>query len=107
MCAAADIYGCHNCGTTFQSKTDPDGCPDCASRDLVTERCIDCPARKLEEAMAGPLGGVLQRSMQIETALQLGFSHPLSETTCEEFAAVTFIREERLRREVEEARKNQ
>ncbi len=52
--------------------------------------------------MGGVLGGIMQRAMQLEAALQLGFNITLSDVTAEEFAAVCILREERLRHEAKQ-----
>jgi hypothetical protein len=56
--------------------------------------------------MGGALGSLVQRSLQIEAALQLGFEVRLSDVTAEEFACVAILKEERLKREAEQAKQN-
>jgi len=103
-CPAANDYNCSECGESFRSRIDPDGCPKCGSRALSTERCPECPARQLEEAMAGGLGSLIQRAQQIRAACELGYAVTLHDVTSEEFAAHCILQEERLRREAEQAK---
>jgi hypothetical protein len=50
------------------------------------------------------LGSLVQRSLQIEAALFMGFHVTLSEITAEEFAALAILKEERFKREAEMAK---
>jgi hypothetical protein len=56
--------------------------------------------------MEGGIGSLIQRGMQIEAALELGFNVTLADVTAEEFSCVRLLREERLRREAEQAKQN-
>lgn len=54
--------------------------------------------------MDGRLGSLILRATQLEAALQLGFRVTLSDVTAEEYAAILILREERLKKEAEQAR---
>ena len=58
----------------------------------------------MEEALGGGLGGLIQRSLQLEAALQIGVAVTLSEITCEEFACLAILKEERALKEAERNR---
>jgi hypothetical protein len=73
-------------------------CPEAA--DEVT-RCQACPLTKLEAAMDSHAGLVLQRAIDLESALKLGFHLTLDDVTAEESTALQILCAARDRREAE------
>lgn len=73
-------------------------CPD--APDDAT-RCQACPLTRLEAAMDSHAGLLLQRAIDLESALKQGFHLTLDDVTAEEFAALQILASERERREAE------
>lgn len=69
-------------------------------------RCQACPLTRLEAAMDSHAGLLLQRAIDLEAALKLGFHLTLDGVTAEEFTALQILSNERERREAELNRPN-
>jgi len=69
-------------------------CPVCGSREVSRLRCPECPLTKLEEALEGPMGALLNRAQIIDAALKAGFHVGLESVTPQEFNAVLVLRAE-------------
>jgi hypothetical protein len=83
-----------------------DSCPEgIETRDAKGEliridRCHECPKFKLEHALEGPVGGVINRAFLLLYALSKpGLSIGLGEIPCDEFAAIRIIEEEQAKHE--------
>jgi hypothetical protein len=78
-----------------------DGSRLCPEAPDDATRCQACPLTRLDAAMDSHAGLVLQRAIDLEAALKLGFHLTLEDVTAEEFAALQILSSERDRREAE------
>ena len=75
-------------------------CPDSIiTRDalgtaLLAERCHECPLFRLEAALEGPFGGIIERARCLGFALEKGFRMTLGDIPCDEFNVLRILDEE-------------
>lgn len=81
---------------------DPRLCPDSPGDGT---RCGDCPLDKLDASEQSEEGQLLQRALEMQTALRLGLTVTLGEIKVDEFQALQVLEEERDRYEEERSRK--
>jgi hypothetical protein len=78
----------------------PGPCPSCGSTAYVRERCSACRLPKLEEALLGGQGHILNAAVQIDMDLADGFTMTLEDLSVQEYAAFRMLRAERLKRQL-------
>jgi len=67
--------------------------------------CDECPLQMLEDYLAGPGGRVIAQTIDLDFALQAGFTVTLADVTYPEFLLLRILGEERQRHQDDERKK--
>jgi hypothetical protein len=80
----------------------PGPCPACGSTEKQYERCRTCVQAKFYSGLATPVGELLLRVFDLESALAMRMAVTMDDVTAEEFWALKTLRHERDRKQEED-----
>lgn len=103
-CPEAVEVACLDCGAEWTPADFdiPGPCPSCGGERWQRLRCRDCRLTALETYERSPAGQLLQRALDVKTAIQIGAGVTLDDIHWDEFQALQVIEEERSRWEREQ-----
>lgn len=104
-CPEVRTFKCQACGLLYTPDEIqmPGPCPECQAKGkYIRQRCDGCRLSKLDEAMAGDRGRLLQQVIEVDFMLDSGFLLSLSDVTAEQFEGLRVLRSERNRQQKQE-----
>jgi len=106
-CPDAGEARCEECGAIYRPDDPADcHCPECASTEARLLECDGCWLPKLDDAVQGEMGSVINRVVDLDFALEAGFTISLDHVSAEEFRVLRILKEERQKYQAHLEKKN-